>query len=141
MGLIFADLPHFRHQANPTSPKKDHAQVLCGTDLNFFNSQLFEDIPYYPLHIKKAVRKHMLISKLRRTIHYFLTGLEMVGNFNLGLIDWEHDPTLLKQTRLVYKIEDSHCDSDTNEFDNLLGPKWDMVDLSVTMDSFRIGMF
>ena len=65
----------------------------------------------------------------------------MVGNFNLGIIDWEHDPTLLKQTRLVYKIEDSHRDSkEVNEFDDLLGPKWDMVDLSVTMDSFRIGM-
>ena len=81
----------------------------------------------------------MLISKLRRTIHYFLTGLEMVGNFNLGLIDWEHDPHFIKRSILMYKIEDSKHDSEVNEFDILLGPNWDMVDMSVTMDSFRIG--
>ena len=81
----------------------------------------------------------MLISKLRRTIHYFLTGLAMVGNFNLGLIDWEHDPHILKHSILVYKIEDSQHDTEVNELDVLLGPKWDMVDMSVTMDSFRIG--
>ena len=101
--------------------------------------QLFEDIPYYPLHIKRAVRKHMLISKLRRTIHYFLTGLEMVGNFNLGLIDWEHDPHFLKHSILIYKIEDSKHDGEDNDLDVLLGPKWDIVDMSITMDSFRIG--
>ena len=101
--------------------------------------QLFEDIPCYPLHIQRVVRKHMLISKLRRTIHYFLTGLAMVGNFNLGLIDWEHDPHILKHSILVYKIEDSQHDTEVNELDALLGPKWDMVDMSVTMDSFRIG--
>jgi len=101
-------------------------------------SELFDDIPHYPLHIKREMRKHMLISKLRRTIHYFLTGLEMVGNFNLGLIDWEHDPHFIKRSILMYKIEDSKHDSEVNEFDILLGPKWDMVDMSVTMDSFRI---
>ena len=63
----------------------------------------------------------------------------MVGNFNLGLIDWEHDPRILKHSTLVYKIEDSQHDTGVNELDVLLGPKWDMVDMSVTMDSFRIG--
>ena len=63
----------------------------------------------------------------------------MVGNFNLGLIDWEHDPYFLKQSILIYKIEDSQHDNEANAIDILLGPKWDMVDLSVTMDSFRIG--
>ena len=81
----------------------------------------------------------MLISKLRRTIHYFLTGLEMVGNFNLGLIDWEHDPHFLKHSILIYKIEDSKHDGEDNDLDVLLGPKWDIVDMSITMDSFRIG--
>ena len=81
----------------------------------------------------------MILSKIRKTIHYFLTGLEMVGNFNLGLINWEHDPIILRHSRLLYKIEDSQHDTKVNEIDLLLGPKWDMVDMSVTMDSFRIG--
>jgi len=116
----------------------EQLQTVCKNVASNSYSELFEDIPCYPLHIQRVVRKHMLISKLRRTIHYFLTGLAMVGNFNLGLIDWEHDPHILKHTILVYKIEDSQHDTEVNELDVLLGPKWDMVDMSVTMDSFRI---
>ena len=37
------------------------------------------------------------------------------------------------------KIEDSKHEGEDNDLDVLLGPKWDIVDMSITMDSFRIG--
>lgn len=107
-------------------------------------SEIFCSIPRYPTHLKKAIRKFTLVSKIRKTINYFLTGLDMVGNYNLGLFHWDYDPQILmisnQRPRLIYKIEDSQWEDnrDKAEVDTLLGPKWDIADLSATLNSYRI---
>lgn len=101
-------------------------------------SELFGEIRHYPMHVKKVVRRHSLISAMRRAIQFFLLGHEMVGNLNLGLVDLDHDPLILnlstKRPRLIYHIEES----DDETFDKLLGSRWDMVDLTKTIDGYRI---
>ncbi len=101
--------------------------------------ELFPEISQYSSHVKKSVRKFMLISKLRKSIRFFLCGLEMVSSFNIGLMDWDLDPQILnisaKKPKVIYRIED---DIEDNQLDRLLGPEWDLVDLSLTMDAYRL---
>ena len=118
----------------------DSAKIIANNSF----SEIFCSICHYPPHLQRAVRKFCLVSKLRTTVNYFLTGLEMVGNYNLGLLDWSLDPKILQisslRPKLVYRIEDAQFDEDRTdqEVDRLLGTKWDIVDLAPTMDSFRI---
>lgn len=101
-------------------------------------SELLGEICHYPMHVKKVIRRHALVSAMRRNIQFFLLGHEMVGNLNLGLVDLDLDPHILslssKRPRLIYHIEES----DDETFDQLLGCRWDMVDLSKTIDGYRI---
>jgi hypothetical protein len=107
---------------------------------NDSNLQLLDEIQSYPNHMKKTIRKFILVSKIRTYIQNFLHGLEMIGSVNLGPLDWAHDPVVLGLTsmspKIIYRIED---DSNTGlSVDQLLGPMWDMVDLKPTVEGYRI---
>ncbi len=62
----------------------------------------------------------------------------MIGNANLGPLDWEHDAVILglseHNTQLTYRIEEEP----NQAIDKLLGPNWDFVNLQPSMDSYRL---
>lgn len=95
---------------------------------------LMHSLAFYPFHIKRVVRKHLLLRKIRKTIRYFLTGHEVVRNFKIGLLDFDHDLELLGMqhiSKLSHRIEET-C----SVIDEILAPKWDIANLETV--AFRI---
>ena len=95
---------------------------------------LMHTLVYYPFHIRRVARKHLLLRKIRKTIRHFLKGHEVVRNFKIGLLDFDHDLKLLGMqhiSKLSHRIEET-----SSVIDEILAPKWDMANLENV--AFRI---
>ena len=79
------------------------SKEIASSSLN----ELLEEMCHYPKHIKRAARFNVVAAKIRRYIKHFLEGLDLTTTVNLGLLDWDHDPSILglseNQPRIVYR--------------------------------------
>ena len=93
---------------------------------------LMPSLAGYPFHIKRIVRKHLLIRKLRKTVRQFLKSHDysQTKNLKIGLIDFDHDMKLLslfpspmqqQTSKLSHRIEETY-----SVIDDLLGSRWDI---------------
>lgn len=101
---------------------------------------VIRDIPAYPHHIQRTIRKHMLAASLRREVQKFLAGFSMAKTLSLGTLDWRLDPGILGLERSTDFSLDYHVEKFTttvSHLDVLMGQGWDVRTISGT-DGYRV---
>ena len=95
------------------------SKEIASSSLN----ELLEEMCYYPKHIKRAARFNVVAAKIRRYIKHFLEGLDLTTTVNLGLLDWDHDPSILglseNQPRIVYRYKHTNVYCNLMSFPNI----------------------